>query len=125
MTLLTPPRERSDGHVFFALIICYLQVDEDRKADKLSRYTHDLSKLLLGPNDAASVVALAFCAGCAERLGSLRRAKILHYQLQLIMQNQKASITSDELGIIGAIDALREDGFIGSVPAAAPQTRRL
>lgn len=110
--------------VFFALIICYLQMDEDRKADKLSRYTYDLGKLLVGPNDAASVVALAMCSGCAERLGNLRRAKILHYQLLLIMQDQKASITSDELGIVSVLDALRADGFIGPIPAVAPQTRK-
>lgn len=99
--------------VFLALITCYLETQEFEKADKLSRYTYDLSKALVGPADAATVMAMTMCAASAAALGKQRRADILNCQIRTIMQNQKRKEASDELGIAAAM--LRQLNASGAV----------
>ena len=75
--------------VFLALITCYLDQQDFEKADKLSRYTYDLSKVLVGPADAATVMAMTMCAACAEALGKQRRADILHCQIDSSFRSRR------------------------------------
>ena len=103
--------------VFLALITCYLEQQDFEKADKLSRYTYDLSKALVGPADAATVMAMTMCAASAEALGKQRRADILHCQIRTIMQDQKKKGASDELGIAAAMmRQLNREGVVDTRP---------
>lgn len=103
--------------VFFALITCYLEEQEFEKADKLSRYTYDLSKTLVGPADAATVMAMNMCAASAMGLGKDKRARILQSQIRTIMQEQKRRDTSDELGIAAAmLRQLNNRGVVDTRP---------
>jgi len=103
--------------VFLALITCHLEKQEYEKADKLSRYTYDLSKALVGPADSATVMAMTMCAASAEALGKERRARILHCQIRTIMQEQKMKGASDQLGIAAAmLRQLDNQGVIDTRP---------
>ncbi len=103
--------------VFIALITCYLETQEFEKADKLSRYTYDLSKALVGPADAATVMVMTMCAASAEALGKQRRADILNCQIRTIMQEQEKRGASDELGIAAAmLRQLNANGAVDTRP---------
>lgn len=103
--------------VFLALITCYLETQEFEKADKLSRYAYDLSKALVGPADAATVMAMTMCAASAAALGKQRRADILNCQIRTIMQDQKRRGASDELGIAAAmLRQLNANGAVDTRP---------
>lgn len=103
--------------VFLALTSCYLQVQDFDKADKLSRYTYDLSKELVGPNDAATVMAMTMCAASAAALGKQRRADILNCQIRTITQVETKNGVSDKLGIAAAmLRRLRANGIIEKKP---------
>lgn len=103
--------------VFLALITCYLEKQEYEKADKLGRYTYDLSKAVVGPADAATVMAMTMCAASAEALGKGRRARILHCQIRTIMQEQKKKGASDQLGIASAmLRQLNNQGVVDTRP---------
>lgn len=103
--------------VFLALITCYLESQEFEKADKLSRYTYDLSKALVGPADAATVMAMTMCAASAAALGKQRRADILNCQIRTIMREQEKKGASDELGIAAAmLRQLNANGAVDTRP---------
>jgi tetratricopeptide (TPR) repeat protein len=103
--------------VFLALITCYLEQQEFEKADKLSRYTYDLSKALVGPADAATVMAMTMCAASAKALGKQRRADILHCQIRTIMHDQRKKGASDELGIAASmLRQLNREGVVDTRP---------
>lgn len=103
--------------VYLALITCYLETREFEKADKLSRHTYDLSKTLVGPADAATVMAMTMCAASAAALGKQRRADILNCQIRTIMREQKKKGASDELGIAAAmLRQLNANGAVDTRP---------
>lgn len=103
--------------VFLALITCYMEQQEFEKADKLSRYTYDLSKALVGPADAATLMAMTMCAVSAEALGKRRRADILRCQIRTIMQDRKKRGASDELGIAASmLRQLNREGVVDTRP---------
>ncbi len=101
--------------VFLALIACYMETQEFEKADKLSRYTYDLSKILVGPADAATVMAMTMCAASAAALGKQRRADILNCQIRTIMREKKGA--SDKLGMAAAmLRQLNANGAVDTRP---------
>jgi|688.fasta_scaffold424718_1 tetratricopeptide (TPR) repeat protein len=103
--------------VFLALITCYLEQQEFEKADKLSRYTYDLSKALVGPADAATLMAMTMCAVSAKALGKQRRADILRCQIRTIMQDRKKKGACDELGIAASMmRQLNREGVVDTRP---------
>jgi tetratricopeptide (TPR) repeat protein len=101
--------------IFIALTSCYLDTQEYERADKLARYTHDLSVALVGPNDATTLMVMNMCASAAVALGKPGRADILKNQIRTTMQNR--GHRSDELGIGAALlDSLRANGVIDTRP---------
>ncbi len=103
--------------VFLALITCQLEQQDFGKADKLSRYTYDLSKALVGPADAATVMAMTMCAVSAEALGNERRASILRCQIRTIMHDRNKKGASDELGIAASMmRQLNREGVVDTRP---------
>ncbi len=99
--------------VFFGLITCYIDNGELDKADKLSRYTLDLSKELLGTADSATLMAMTLCAAVATLSGKQTRADILNCQIRTLVRGEGGVQVSDTLGLMESL--LRQLEQSGSV----------
>ena len=86
--------------VFLALITCYLEQNDFEKADKLSRYTYDLSKSLVGDSDAATLMVMSMCAASADGLGKQRRADILRCQIRTMVSDRKKMAHPTSWGLL-------------------------
>ncbi|CAN5480637.1 hypothetical protein BH11CYA1_BH11CYA1_42820 [soil metagenome] len=89
--------------VYLSLCTCYLELQEFENADKVSRYCYDLSKTLLGPTDAATVMAMTMCLVAARGLNKQSRVGILNCQIRTLIQGQDKNKVSDHFGIAPAM----------------------
>lgn len=85
--------------LFAALIICYMELNEFDKAEKLSKYALDFANEVIGPDDLAVVMALHYCALCADAIGKPRRGQILRTRIRMHMDRVDQHGASDALGV--------------------------